>query len=153
MKLPVLEPWYADGLSFECTQCGNCCTGGPGYVWMSDEELVRLAEHLKLSLAEVGKKYCRRIQGKVSLKERVTEKGLYDCIFLKAITGPDGREKRVCGIYEVRPIQCRTWPFWDGLLASREAWERGKRTCPGMDKGRHYSKEEIETIRAKSAEE
>ena len=41
MKLPVLEkssdtsPWYAEGLKFTCSQCGNCCTGGPGYVWIS----------------------------------------------------------------------------------------------------------------------
>jgi hypothetical protein len=45
MKLDVLETWYADGLQFTCSQCGNCCTGGPGYVWMSKEEIVRLAEY------------------------------------------------------------------------------------------------------------
>ena len=27
------EPWYRDGLRFQCTQCGNCCTGDPGVVW------------------------------------------------------------------------------------------------------------------------
>ena len=52
MKLDVIkdggpgEPWYADGLNFTCTQCGNCCTGGPGFVWISREEIVRLAAHL-----------------------------------------------------------------------------------------------------------
>jgi len=41
MKLNVVRsedrPWYADGLSFTCTCSGNCCTGGPGFVWMSEE--------------------------------------------------------------------------------------------------------------------
>jgi Fe-S-cluster containining protein len=147
VKLPVLDPWYADGLSFGCTQCGNCCTGGPGYVWVSDTELDRMAAHLQIPLQELAKKYCRRIQGKISLKEHLTERGLYDCVFLKTITDSAGKEKRVCGIYEVRPLQCRTWPFWDGLLASQAAWDRAKRTCPGLDKGRKYSREEIENLR------
>ena len=49
MKLEVLkdeaaeQPWYAEGLKFTCTQCGNCCTGGPGFVWISREEIRRLA--------------------------------------------------------------------------------------------------------------
>ena len=42
-KTDTNQPWYADGLSFTCTQCGNCCTGGPGYVWISDMEIDRLA--------------------------------------------------------------------------------------------------------------
>lgn len=154
MNLPVL-PWYKDGLSFQCTQCGNCCTGGPGYVWVSEVEIERLAEHLKLSKAEVLKKYCRKVSGKISLKEHRTEGGLYDCVFLTTYVTmqaqPDGstREvtKRGCSIYTVRPLQCRTWPFWDGLLASPEAWQRATRTCPGLDRGKHYPLERIEALR------
>lgn len=146
LKLPVVEPWYKDGLSFQCTQCGNCCTGGPGYVWVSDEELERLAKHLKLTPADTLRTYCRKIQGRLSLKERVTPQGLYDCVFLKTIE-VDGKARRVCGIYEVRPLQCRTWPFWDGLLASPKSWQAATRTCPGIDKGKHYPLEQIEALR------
>ena len=45
MKLDVLnsdseaQPWYAAGLQFGCTECGNCCAGAPGYVWISTEEI------------------------------------------------------------------------------------------------------------------
>ena len=61
MNLPVIPPtaaderaanekvWYEQGLRFTCTTCGNCCTGGPGYVWVTDEEVDRLAAHLGLS--------------------------------------------------------------------------------------------------------
>src|SRR4051812_13034732 len=90
MKLNVLSkkdprsgPWYADGLSFTCTQCGNCCTGGPGYVWISDIEIDRLAEFLKITRAQTIDRYCRKIGGKYSLNEHRTELNLYDCTFLK----------------------------------------------------------------------
>src|SRR3954454_9867963 len=108
------EPWYSDGLSFTCQQCGNCCTGGPGYVWVSDVELLRLAEFLKLTPREVLQKYCRRIDGKISLKE-VRREGLYDCIFLTEIkpeqtsadraAGAVVQTRRGCSVYPVRPLQ------------------------------------------------
>ena len=72
MNLPILNrddgpaaPWYADGLTFTCTTCGNCCTGGPGYVWVTTEEVRRLAEHLRLTPEEVVERYCRRVGGRL----------------------------------------------------------------------------------------
>src|SRR3954454_20260637 len=156
MKLDVIEsttaPWYADGLKFTCQQCGNCCTGGPGYVWISDEEIQRLAEYLKLSQQETIEKYCRRINGRLSLKE-VRRGPLYDCVFLteqKVEPGNGDRvvqPKRGCSIYPVRPLQCRTWPFWDGNLASASAWKRAGKGCHGIDRGRAFSRDEIEKLR------
>lgn len=37
------------------------------------------------------------------------------CIFVDAL----GK----CSIYDVRPIQCETYPFWPSLLDSRKDWE------------------------------
>ena len=37
------KPWYKDGLRFECTQCGACCSGEPGFVWVADEEIAGMA--------------------------------------------------------------------------------------------------------------
>ena len=157
MQLNVLksktDPWFAEGLQFTCTQCGNCCTGAPGYVWISDEEIERLAKHLRMTVEDVVEKYCRKIGGRFSLKEQRSPQGLYDCIFLreKRIGGGEGKPpvvKRVCSIYEVRPLQCRTWPFWEGNLASRENWESAGRRCHGIDRGtRVFSREEIEKFR------
>jgi uncharacterized protein len=154
MKLDVLppSPWYAEGLAFSCTQCGNCCTGGPGYVWITDEEIARLAEYLKLSVAETTEKYCRTIDGKVSLRERRSKEGLYDCIFLTE-TGPAQNSggvshgRRVCSVYSVRPAQCRTWPFWKENLASESAWVHAAKRCPGIGKGPRYGLSKIESIR------
>jgi Fe-S-cluster containining protein len=160
MRLPVLSkkegddsPWFADGLRFTCTQCGNCCTGAPGYVWMSPEELQRLADHLQLSLQETVKKYGRRIGNRISLKENRNLRGEYDCVFLKEEPGPDGKldpakpGRRVCTIYDVRPLQCRTWPFWTGNLESPAHWATAGIRCPGINKGRKYDAGQIEALR------
>jgi Fe-S-cluster containining protein len=79
MTLKVIQPnsdvWYRDGLRFSCTQCGNCCTGGPGYVWISEVEIGRLAEYLKISREEVVEKYCRKLGEKMSLRRRIAWSG------------------------------------------------------------------------------
>lgn len=166
MKLDVLpqspppSPWYADGLKFTCTQCGNCCTGGPGYVWISEAEVERLAEFLKMTPRQVYAKYCRKIGSRWSLRERRTSERLYDCIFLIEQSGPSSaaRElkkgeaiplrRRGCSIYSVRPLQCRTWPFWDSNLSSKQMWDHAARRCPGMDRGsRRFSLKQIESLR------
>lgn len=166
MKLPVLEktlddaPWYADGLKFTCSQCGNCCTGGPGYVWISNGEIALLAEHLKIAPETVVEQYCRKIDGKFSLKERRSPAGLYDCVFLKetkvsgrAGSGSEGDDGvihtiRACTVYPVRPLQCRTWPFWPENLASEQAWNHSARKCHGMNApGRTFSLDQIHSVR------
>ncbi len=150
MRLPVIQEWFSEGLRFECTSCGNCCTGGPGFIWISDEEIARLVAYLKTTSGDVLTRYCRKIDGKISLREkRPNSRGEYDCIFLKEIpaepsaNGEVSHSRRICEIYPVRPLQCRTWPFWDGNLASRVAWERATPRCPGMNHGRKWSAEEI----------
>ncbi len=140
--------WYAHGLRFTCTQCGNCCSGPPGVVWFSDEEAQAIADHLGITKFDLLDRYCKRMGGRWSLDEVKTEHGL-DCVFLKRdpVTGKAG-----CGIYAVRPTQCRTWPFWPELLESRRAWKQAGRTCPGMQsgdegQGKLYPIEQIRIIR------
>lgn len=153
MRLPVLPvlpessdqtAWYADGLQFTCSQCGNCCTGGPGYVWISDEEIGRLAEHLQISAKQVRERYCRKIEGRISLKESRTPEGMYDCIFLKEDAN---RGRKTCSVYPVRPLQCRTWPFWPENLLDRARWDRAAKRCHGMNHGRKFSLPQLKAIR------
>jgi|SRR5580700_10202258 Fe-S-cluster containining protein len=155
MKLKVLEPappqapWFADGLRFTCSQCGNCCTGGPGFVWISRVEIAKLAEFLHLSRLQVIRRYCRKVGRRFSLKEmRNSRTGGFDCVFIRELPGVDGAHaRRICSIYEARPLQCRTWPFWEGNLATRKAWHHASRTCLGMNSGRFFSRNEIEKLR------
>ena len=133
--------WYRAGLRFACTQCGNCCTGGPGAVWFSPEEGKAMAAALGLGEEEFLRRYTRRIGVRRSLNERRTEFG-YDCIFLDRTSIPG---KAVCGLYRARPSQCRTWPFWAENIESEEAWAevKARTPCPGMGQGRLHSFVEI----------
>lgn len=128
------SPWYQNGLRFECTQCGNCCTGSPGYVWVTDEEIQAIADYLDKPVGEIRLMHSRHVHGKVSLKEFANG----DCIYF------DG-ETRGCQIYPVRPVQCRTWPFWRVNVSTEAAWRETARECPGIDRGPISDLVQIET--------
>lgn len=136
------EKWYREGLSFECTQCGNCCSGDPGYVWATKDEVRRISEFLGRTDGWLDKTHLRR----VGLRYSLTERADGDCVFLKRENG-----KAMCSIYPVRPLQCRTWPFWNDLLASKQSWgEVASSKCPGMNTGRAYNYVQIEGIRTQA---
>jgi len=140
--------WYADGLRFTCTQCGNCCTGPRGFVWFNAEEGRAIAEHLGMSEEAFYGKYARRELSRWTLDEVKVGFGKYDCVFLQE----DERGRRGCSIYPVRPQQCRTWPFWPENLESPRSWQRASRTCPGIGagtegEGKFYPIEQIRIIR------
>ena len=64
------KPWYHQGLRFECTGCGDCCTGAPGYVWVNKEEIRGLAEQVgEENLERFEKMYVRQVGIRKSLKE------------------------------------------------------------------------------------
>ena len=143
---PVREKeWYADGLHFACTSCGNCCTGPPGAVWFKEDEGRRMAEKLGISVKEFRRRFARKLNGNWSLNERDTEHG-FDCIFLDRGSVPG---KAVCSVYEARPTQCRTWPFWAENLTTQRAWLTAKHAtpCPGMDDGPLVPVEQIRILR------
>ena len=118
------EPWFKDGLRFQCSQCGDCCTGAPGYVWVNQEEIAALANQIGVALDEFERKYVRR----VGIRKSLVEFPNGDCVFF------DGA-KRKCTVYEARPRQCRTWPFWQSNLKSPEDWQQTCEVCPGSGKG------------------
>ncbi len=130
------KPWYHEGLPFACQGCGGCCTGEPGYVWVEPEEIFALARRLKIDLAEFEQKYVRREGRRLSLCEHSNG----DCVFYD-------NEKTCCTVYEDRPRQCRTWPFWASNLRTPEDWEQTCRECPGAGTGPTVSLEEIQRRR------
>ncbi len=104
-----------------------------------------MAERLGVDREEFYKRYAHKIGGRWSLIEHRNDHG-YDCVFLDrtSIAG-----KAVCSLYEGRPAQCRTWPFWPENLESKQAWAAAKRRtpCPGMDNGPLIPVEDIRIIR------
>jgi Fe-S-cluster containining protein len=134
---PSAGAWYAEGLRFECTRCGACCRG-EGYVWVDEREARKLAESLDLDLDGFGKRYLRRVAGRLAL-----------------VDGPDGAcvfWRDGCSVYRQRPTQCRTFPFWSEHLASEAAWEEAARSSPGVNQGRLYAIGEIDALLAGSGE-
>ncbi|MCX5685543.1 MAG: YkgJ family cysteine cluster protein, partial [Planctomycetota bacterium] len=69
-KQATARPWYAEGLRFGCRQCGCCCGGGPGYVWVNEEELAVIAKFFGVSAAEFRGTYVRSLWRGMSLRER-----------------------------------------------------------------------------------
>ena len=136
----MARKWYADGLHFECRQCGHCCTGEPGYVWASRYELGLIAKSLKISEEDLRTEHCRR----VGLRTSLIEKSNGDCTFLA-----NGKEEPGCRIYSLRPLQCRTWPFWNLNLTSQNSWNAAAVKCCGMNKGKFYSFDRIEEQRTR----
>jgi Fe-S-cluster containining protein len=131
-----LSSWFDAGLRFECTGCGRCCSGGNGYVWVSEREIARLAVRFGVGLDDFGLKYLRRVGDRYALLESVTDGA---CVFL------DGDR---CGVYEDRPNQCRSFPFWGRNLESPAAWARAAGECEGIrDDAPLLGREEIESRR------
>ncbi|NRA40398.1 MAG: YkgJ family cysteine cluster protein [Planctomycetes bacterium] len=131
------KPWYDAGLKFSCTQCGRCCGGAPGDVWVSEQEIDALADRLGVDRESFSRKYTRKVYRRgISL----VEKANYDCIFFDRTKG--------CTVYEDRPVQCRTWPFWRANLRSEEDWQVEAESCPGMNKGTLYDAEHVSAIAA-----
>jgi Fe-S-cluster containining protein len=134
--------WYVAGLHFECMECGGCCAGpGEGYIWVTKPEIKIIADFLKMTPAELRRKFLKRDGLRTTIIEHPDTK---DCIFLQEVNG----HKR-CVIYPVRPNQCRVWPFWSINLANPTSWNKAAQRCGGINRGRHYSFEEIQEIRSR----
>ena len=133
MSLKMLPAWTHEGLKFECTGCGQCCTGAPGYTWVSEDEIVAIAEYLNISIEEFGQKYLRKVGNRWSLLEDPRN---FDCVFLK---------ENKCQIYSVRPEQCKTFPWRIENLRSEKAWQEASTYCEGINypDAPVYSEEEI----------
>lgn len=128
------KSFYKDGIRFKCQGEGKCCLtrGEHGFVYLSFNDRRRLAAYLKMTLSEFTVHYTKKEDGLYELK--YTGK---DCPFLKV---------NRCSVYEARPWQCRTWPFWPENM-NEAAWEKEVAAyCPGVGKGKLYSAEEIEEI-------
>ncbi|RMH23936.1 MAG: YkgJ family cysteine cluster protein [Planctomycetota bacterium] len=119
------------GLRFSCTMCGACCTGPSGFVLFTDDEADAMAAAMGVSRDEFLTRYTRETVLGRSLAEKPSPFG-QDCVFLDRDRVPG---RAVCGLYEARPEQCRTWPFWKSNLRTRRNWEQAAARCPGMNKG------------------
>ncbi len=128
-RINIKTPIY-----FKCQDgCSNCCKVSGGFVVVRDVEVEPIAKHLKIPADDFIKNFTRKEGKYTCLVDHAGE----DCIFL---------EEDKCVIYPVRPIQCKTFPFWPQNLKTEKRWILIENECPGIGTGKAFSKEEIEAI-------
>lgn len=105
-----------------CKSCqGLCCRGTSGHVWVDHQEIEALSAFLNSNAIDVMERYLRRIDNRYALKERYDADG-FACIFYDTVANR-------CEIYDVRPFQCRQFPFWDYFKHHPEVLIE---ECPGV---------------------
>jgi uncharacterized protein len=122
-------------LRFSCQGCNGCCHihGENRWVYLTARELKAMAAALDLRPAEFGQRYCLKQGGQQALRFASPLCPLHD--------------GKGCRVYQARPLQCATWPFWPENLYSRRAWAtKVAAFCPGADQGRLWTGEEIKMI-------
>ena len=108
--------------SSACSTCeARCCTGESGYVYVTKNEIENISKLLNLSVNDFGVKYLFKKDYKYSIKENKFNDS-YECAFYDRATNG-------CKIYQARPNQCATFPFWD-YFKSRV--DELKEECPGI---------------------
>ncbi len=108
--------------SSACASCGgNCCTGESGNIFVSVTEITAIAALLEMDEREFRRNYLRKEGYRYSLKEKIVNSS-HDCVFFN-------RSQNGCSIYTARPLQCRTFPFWDYF---RTRIDELKSECPGI---------------------
>lgn len=137
--------FYKDGLHFDCNGCSKCCRFAGGVVLLSQSDLSRLAQWTQLTCEQFITVYCRYLKADDG-KEYLCLKNLHgnsndgiggDCVFWdSSIPG--------CQAYEARPDQCRSYPFWTKVLASKDSWDKEIADCPGINQGPLHTQSEIE---------
>jgi uncharacterized protein len=129
----MAKKFYKDGLKFSCQGSGKCCRSDKkeGYLYLTLDDRRQMAKELSLTTSQFTRQYTAIYRGQRHLKQLRLQ-----CMFL---------EKKKCKIYKSRPLQCRSWPFWSENM-NEKTWEKAKKLCAGMGKGKHYSAEEIEAF-------
>jgi Fe-S-cluster containining protein len=112
-------------LKFGCTGCGHCCIAGNGwFVYPGSGEAERIRGYLGLSSGWFRRRYLvKTADGDPVLSYRDDGR----CVFLQ--------NDNSCRIYPVRPLQCKTYPFWPEVSRSKTAWQREARRCEGINHG------------------
>ncbi len=108
-----------------CSTCkGRCCTGESGYIYVSKNEIENISKLLDLEIRDFVSKYLFKKGYKYSLKE-IKHEDSHECIFYD-------RELNGCKIYDARPSQCITFPFWDYYKTRVDELQD---ECPGIVMG------------------
>jgi len=100
-------------------------SGGGYYVFMNEHEAEGIRNYLRLSRNWFRRRYlCRLPDGDLVASWH----GDGRCVFLN--------DRGECNVYPVRPVQCRTYPFWSEIVIRQQDWQRESRRCEGINRGK-----------------
>jgi uncharacterized protein len=134
MRAMAAPSFWQQGLQFHCTQCSKCCRHDSGFVFLSAQDLDRLLEWSQLPAVEFVERYCTWVPFGPDAHLSLSEQDNKDCVFWS-----DGG----CSVYPARPLQCRTYPFWETIVDEEEHWREERTECPGIGLGAPRSAEEV----------
>ena len=109
-------------MRFECQPgCTKCCEQ-QGFVYLTEDDILRLAAYLNTAVSDFERRYVYRTKNVRRL--RVPRHA--QCEFLAG---------GACSVHLAKPTQCSTFPYWPELIDSRQAWHKTGNWCPGIGKG------------------
>jgi Fe-S-cluster containining protein len=139
-----MDDFPKQSLKFDCVRCGNCCRLEAGDLFLSATDLRRLSEYLELSDEEFFLEYCEIVDLGLAKRVSLIAEDSGACVFL----GENG-----CEVYEQRPLQCRTFPFWATNLMDESSYCALSESCPGVNQGKAWSPQEIAELIAETQRE
>jgi Fe-S-cluster containining protein len=109
-------------MRFECQSgCTKCCEQ-QGFVYLTEDDIPRMAAFLAMTVATFEHRYVYRTRHLRRL--RVPRHA--QCEFLK---------EGGCSVHPAKPFQCAAFPFWPELVGNKKNWRKTSEWCPGIDKG------------------
>ena len=109
-------------MRFACQPgCTNCCEQ-QGFVYLTEEDIPRLAAYLDMTVTAFEQRYVYRTRHLRRL--RVPRHA--QCEFL---------QEGGCSVHAAKPLQCATFPFWPDLVGNKRKWNAIGGYCPGIEKG------------------
>jgi Fe-S-cluster containining protein len=122
-------------MRFTCQPgCTRCCTQ-KGWVYLSAEDVPRLAAFLGIAEDELERRHLYSTKNTRRLRMRGGQ-----CPFLTA----EG-----CSVHPAKPTQCRLFPFWPELIEDNKELKATAEWCPGLGKGDLVP---VETLKASAQE-
>ena len=110
---------------FQCTMCGECCTGFGG-TYVSEQDIIKISAFIHCDSAKFTEKFCAVSGSKYVLT--LSENG--KCVFFDT--------EKQCTIHPVKPDMCKAWPFIRTVANHPENWNAMAGSCPGMKKNVPY---------------
>lgn len=146
----MIDSTATETLPFSCTGCGKCCKT-TGSVYMSPSEYSKTAEYLNVTADAFVQEYASHTLAAVPAPSRtvseLTDTAIATTAAINIVAAADAepwiclkdqtsesvdaegpacifldRTTNHCQIYPVRPVQCRTYPFWPTVTASVQSW-------------------------------